>query len=127
MPSSSSSSLSEEVERALLWSAVPRQSPLDLISDERPWLKICAPMVRYSKLAFRELVRNYGCDVAYTPMILASVFKHSAVARQVEFQTSATNPVENPVVVQFAASNAIDLADAAELVAPYCNGVDCKT
>ena len=28
-------------------------------------VRICAPMVRYSKLAFRLLVRLYGCDIAF--------------------------------------------------------------
>jgi len=28
-------------------------------------------MVRYSKLAFRLLVQEYGVDLTYTPMILA--------------------------------------------------------
>lgn len=43
--------------------------------------RICAPMVRYSKQSFRQLVRLYGVDVAYTPMILADSFTKSAKAR----------------------------------------------
>ena len=78
-------------------------------------------MVRYSKLPFREVVREYNVDVAFTPMILSDVFKYSTFSRDVEYQT---NPKDDPVIVQFAASNATDLADAAELVARDCNGVD---
>ena len=53
---------------------------LDLL--EAPQLtRICAPMVRYSKQAFRELVRLYDVDIAYTPMILADSFTKSAKAR----------------------------------------------
>ena len=37
-------------------------------------VKICAPMVRYSKLAFRRLVRKYGADLCFTPMIVADAF-----------------------------------------------------
>nr|KAJ3402360.1 tRNA-dihydrouridine(20a/20b) synthase [NAD(P)+]-like protein [Polyrhizophydium stewartii] len=85
------------------------------------YMRICAPMVRYSKLPFRELVRGYGVDLAYTPMILADVFKHSDISRATEFRTNAG---DSPVVVQFAASNATDLGDAAELVARHSNGVD---
>ncbi|KAI8590166.1 hypothetical protein BDZ88DRAFT_415763 [Geranomyces variabilis] len=85
------------------------------------YMAICAPMVRYSKLPFRELVRTYGVDLAYTPMILADVYKHSTYSRDLEFRTNAA---DSPVVVQFAASTGVDLADAAELAAPYSNGVD---
>ncbi|XP_076351647.1 dihydrouridine synthase 4 isoform X1 [Tachypleus tridentatus] len=82
---------------------------------------ICAPMVRYSKLPFRMLVRKYGCDLAFTPMIVSNSFVHSAKARDNEFTTCFG---DRPLVVQFAANNATDLADAAELVAPYADGVD---
>ncbi|PIA16614.1 FMN-linked oxidoreductase [Coemansia reversa NRRL 1564] len=77
-------------------------------------------MVRYSKGAFRELVRDYDVDIAYTPMILADVFKSSAFARQ----DYTTNNSDCPVVVQFAAHNPTDFAQAAELVAPYADGID---
>eukprot|EP00842_Homolaphlyctis_polyrhiza_P004639 jgi/Hompol1/5176/HPOL_001228-RA len=116
----------------------PRQHPLEKLrqrehntsvsesaspqnESDRPYMRICAPMVRYSKLPFRELVRSYGVDLAYTPMILSDVFKHSQISRDTEF---TTNKHDNPVITQFAASNATDLADAAELVAPFTNGVD---
>jgi tRNA-dihydrouridine synthase 4 len=49
-------------------------------------------------------------------MILADVFKNSDIARDMEYTTSEG---DDPVIVQFAANNAMDLADAAELVAPY--------
>ncbi|KAJ3203187.1 tRNA-dihydrouridine(20a/20b) synthase [NAD(P)+]-like protein [Entophlyctis luteolus] len=97
---------------------------LDKLAERKAdggYLRICAPMVRYSKLAFRETCRAYGTDVAYTPMILSDVFKHSEIARAAEFRTTDR---DDPVVVQFAASNAQDWADAAYLVAPHCSGVD---
>ena len=37
-------------------------------------LKICAPMVRYSSLPFRHLVKLYKCDLTYTHMMLADCF-----------------------------------------------------
>ena len=77
---------------------------LDLFArkkSEQDFVKICAPMVRYSKLSFRRLVRKYGCDVAVTPMILADTFVASSKARDVEFTTS---PTDRPLMVQFAAN-----------------------
>ena len=88
---------------------------------EKDTLNICAPMVRYSKLPFRQVVRDFNVDLAFTPMILADVFCYSQFSKEIEYQT---NTRDEPVVVQFAASNAMDLANASELVAKYCNGVD---
>ncbi|XP_053728742.1 tRNA-dihydrouridine(20a/20b) synthase [NAD(P)+]-like isoform X1 [Synchiropus splendidus] len=89
--------------------------------EEGKVLTVCAPMVRYSKLAFRSLVRKYNCDVCFTPMIVAADFVRSAKARDSEFTSSRS---DSPLVVQFAASEAQTLADAACLVAPFSNGVD---
>ncbi|KAJ3248023.1 tRNA-dihydrouridine(20a/20b) synthase [NAD(P)+]-like protein [Chytriomyces hyalinus] len=85
------------------------------------YLRICGPMVRYSKIAFRETCRLYGTDVAYTPMIISDVFKFSDISRSTEYRT---NSRDNPVVVQFAASTPADWADATSLVLPYCSGVN---
>jgi tRNA-dihydrouridine synthase 4 len=99
-----------------------RKSPLQIIHDpDIPFVKVCAPMVRYSKLPFRHVVRNYNVDIAFTPMILADVFKHSKFSREIEYQT---NDSDDPVIIQFASANAKDFADSAELVAPFTNGVD---
>ncbi|XP_053177133.1 uncharacterized protein LOC128360670 isoform X2 [Scomber japonicus] len=84
-------------------------------------LKICAPMVRYSKLAFRSLVRKYNCDICFTPMIVAADFMRSVKARDSEF---TTNERDRPLIVQFAAHDAQTLADAACVVAPFSDGVD---
>ncbi|XP_031153155.1 uncharacterized protein LOC116048289 isoform X2 [Sander lucioperca] len=84
-------------------------------------LKICAPMVRYSKLAFRSLVRKYNCDICFTPMIVAADFMRSVKARDSEF---TTNESDRPLIVQFASHDAQTLADAACVVAPFSDGVD---
>jgi tRNA-dihydrouridine synthase 4 len=89
--------------------------------QEKRMVRISAPMVRYSKLAFRMLVRNHGVDVAYTPMIISDCFVRSQAARDVEF---TTNEKDRPLVVQFAAHNAEDFAAATEYVSPYADGVD---
>nr|XP_023825364.1 tRNA-dihydrouridine(20a/20b) synthase [NAD(P)+]-like isoform X1 [Salvelinus alpinus] len=89
--------------------------------EEGKVLKICAPMVRYSKLAFRSLVRKFDCDICFTPMIVAPDFMRSVKARDSEF---TTNEADRPLIVQFAASDAQTLADAACVVAPFSDGVD---
>ncbi|XP_077979561.1 tRNA-dihydrouridine(20a/20b) synthase [NAD(P)+]-like [Glandiceps talaboti] len=98
----------------------PRVSIQELFKQKKP-LKICAPMVRYSKLAFRTLVRKYGCDIACTPMIMSDSFVKSVKARDNEFTSHSG---DSPLIVQFAAHNAKDLADATELIAPYADGID---
>ncbi|KAJ2162182.1 tRNA dihydrouridine synthase [Coemansia sp. RSA 552] len=96
-----------------------RRSILQLF-DAQPRLNVCAPMVRYSKGAFRELLRDYSVDIAYTPMILADVFASSKFARR----DYTTNDSDCPVVVQFAAHDPADLAHAAQIVAPFADGID---
>uniref|UniRef100_A0A914VRZ7 tRNA-dihydrouridine synthase n=1 Tax=Plectus sambesii TaxID=2011161 RepID=A0A914VRZ7_9BILA len=88
--------------------------------DRKPLL-IAAPMVRYSKLPFRKLVRRYGAQLVYTPMIISDSFVKSEKCRAVEFTTDND---DKPLIVQFAANNGKDFADATELVANHANGVD---
>ncbi|KAK5987579.1 tRNA-dihydrouridine(20a/20b) synthase-like [Cladobotryum mycophilum] len=83
----------------------------------------CAPMVRYSKLAFRQTVHRYGVDLAWTPMILAKEFNRSQFARDSDF-TISTQGVQLPTIVQFGANVPRELARASSLVAPYAGGVD---
>ena len=40
------------------------------------------------RLPFRGLVRKYGCDLTYTPMIVADSFVNSIKARDNDFTTS---------------------------------------
>ncbi|XP_046681758.1 tRNA-dihydrouridine(20a/20b) synthase [NAD(P)+]-like isoform X1 [Homalodisca vitripennis] len=89
--------------------------------EEKELIKVCAPMVRYSKLQFRSLVRHYNCDLCFTPMIMADSFVKSVKARDNDF---TTNEGDKPLIVQFAANNVEDFVSAAEIVSPYCDGVD---
>ncbi|CAL1279190.1 unnamed protein product [Larinioides sclopetarius] len=95
-------------------------SVMDLF-ESKELITMCAPMVRYSKLPFRMLVRKYGCDVAFTPMIISRSFIESEKARHSDFTTAAG---DRPLIVQFAANNGVDLADATEIVCRYSDGVD---
>ncbi|VDL73562.1 unnamed protein product [Nippostrongylus brasiliensis] len=89
---------------------------------ERPRPKFyLAPMVRYSKLAFRQLVRLYDVDCCYTPMIYAKNFLDSEFCRSSEFSTV---PEDRPLIVQFASDDPTIFATAAEFVYKYSSGVD---
>ncbi|CAG9785073.1 unnamed protein product [Diatraea saccharalis] len=101
-----------------------KQDILKLFESARnnnTFLKVCAPMVRYSKVQFRTLVKNYDTDLTFTPMILADSFCQNSKARCSEFSTT-TN--DTPLIVQFAANNVNDFVDASKLIYPYCDGVD---
>ncbi|XP_066149372.1 tRNA-dihydrouridine(20a/20b) synthase [NAD(P)+]-like [Euwallacea fornicatus] len=98
----------------------PHTDVLELF-NQRDLVKVCAPMVRYSKLQFRNLVKIYGCDLTFTPMILADSFCKSPKARLNEF---TTNTLDTPLITQFAANTVHDFVGASYLVAPYCDGVD---
>lgn len=67
------------------------------------------------------MVRKHGTDIVFTPMIVSQSFVQSQKAREVEFSTNAK---DRPLVVQFAASNGKDFADAAEYISPYADAVD---
>lgn len=94
---------------------------LDGLKDSDGLVKICAPMVRYSKLPFRLLVREYGCDLAFSPMIMSESFSVSEKARNSEFTTSEK---DRPLVVQFAANKVGDFVQSAKIVSKDCDGVD---
>eukprot|EP00835_Amoeboradix_gromovi_P004124 NODE_304_length_11385_cov_0.300018.p2 type:complete len:300 gc:universal NODE_304_length_11385_cov_0.300018:4980-4081(-) len=88
---------------------------------DNEFVKSSAPMVRYSKIAFRQLLRKYDTDICVSPMILAKEFWRSSEARSSDLCTTED---DTPLIVQFAASNAIDLRYATELVIKYSKGVD---
>lgn len=69
---------------AIIYLVCHNSSPLkifDLTKKQGRPLYACAPMVRYSKLAFRQTVHAYGTDLCWTPMILAKEFNRSFIAR----------------------------------------------
>jgi len=89
--------------------------------QQEDFVRICAPMVRYSKQAFRQLVRQHGVDLAFTPMIMADAFVASERARDADLSTCVA---DRPLVVQFAGSEPAMLAQAAAMVMPFADGVD---
>jgi tRNA-dihydrouridine synthase 4 len=82
---------------------------------------VAAPMVRYSKLPFRALVRSYAVDLTYTPMFVAKEFTRHPHAR---YSDLSTNADDRPLIAQFAAKDPVTLARAAEMIYPYVDGVD---
>lgn len=80
-------------------------------------------MVRYSKLAFRRTVHDFGTDLCWTPMILAKEFNRSSIARDSDLTMSTTGK-DVPTIAQFGANDPTELSRAASLAAPFVNGVD---
>jgi|SaaInlStandDraft_6_1057023.scaffolds.fasta_scaffold72811_1 tRNA-dihydrouridine synthase 4 len=97
-------------------------APVDIMAmfEQHDFLHVAAPMVRYSRLPFRLLVREFGTDIVYTPMILATSFIESESARDADFVTGAG---DGPLVVQFAAPDPTTFARACLFVAPHCSAV----
>lgn len=102
----------------------PKHNPLHILKTMkkehgRPAF-IAGPMVRYSKLPFRELVRQYNTDIVYTPMILAREFVRNEVARYSDF---TTNSKDRSVIVQVGANNVEDLIKFVDMIHPYVDGI----
>ncbi|KAH6604683.1 trna-dihydrouridine synthase 4 [Trichoderma cornu-damae] len=118
-PSMGSTAGSEDV-------SITSAHPLKIFDAARRqdrFLYACAPMVRYSKLAFRQTVHKYGVDLCWTPMILAKEFNRNQFARDSDFSIS-TSGIQPPTIVQFGANVPQELARASALVAPFASGVD---
>lgn len=59
-----------------------------MVRDEGRFVGVLAPMVRYSKMPFRVCCHRWGCDVAYSPMLIADSFVRCARARDRDLTTS---------------------------------------
>lgn len=101
----------------------PEDKPTAIIKrcqeEGRP-VFIAGPMVRYSKLPFRKLVRDYNCDIVYSPMILAREFVRNENARLSDF---STNNSDRPLIVQLGVNNITDLLRCVEMIQPYVDGI----
>jgi tRNA-dihydrouridine synthase 1 len=82
---------------------------------------ILAPMVGGSELSFRLLCRQYGADLAYTPMMNSEKFAVDSEYRSEIFQT---NSKDRPLVCHFAANNPDVLLAAARHVEHVCDAID---
>ncbi|KAK0104951.1 hypothetical protein ONS95_005212 [Cadophora gregata] len=93
----------------------------DLAKRRGRVLYCAAPMVRYSKLAFRQTVAQYGVDLTWTPMILAKEFNRSVLARDSDFTTCPNPP---PTIVQLGVNSPLEIVRTTTLLAPHVNGID---
>ncbi|KAH8298141.1 hypothetical protein KR018_008512 [Drosophila ironensis] len=104
---------------------LPQQRPhhdiAALFAASPDFLRVSAPMVRYSKLEFRRLVRLNGVQLAFTPMMISESINNSEKARQNEF---TTGPDDQPLIAQFAAKDADEFATSAQLIYPFVDGID---
>lgn len=82
---------------------------------------VLAPMVDHSELPWRMLSREYGCQLAYTPMFHAANFATSKKYRNKQFSTCDN---DRPLIVQFCANNPDILLEAAKHVIDQCDGID---
>ncbi|KAF3012627.1 hypothetical protein E8E14_009904 [Neopestalotiopsis sp. 37M] len=96
----------------------------DLAKSQGRYLYACAPMVRYSKLAFRQTVQHYGTDLCWSPMILAKEFNRNQFARDSDLTVSTSGPRQPHTIVQFGSNSPLELSRAASLAVPYAGGVD---
>lgn len=82
---------------------------------------ICAPMVDASELAFRMLVRRYGAQLAYTPMLHSG---QALKARTYLRDNFTTCPGDRPLIAQFCGNDPATLLEAARLVQDRVDAVD---
>lgn len=101
----------------------PKQKPIAIIREcqrqNRPVL-VAGPMVRYSKLPFRETLRHYNCDIVYSPMILAREFVRNSQARLSDF---STNDNDRCLIVQVGVNNVTDLLRMVEMIKDDVDGI----
>ena len=82
---------------------------------------ICAPMVDQSDLPFRILVRKYGAQLCYTPMLHSRIILEDKNYKKIHFQTCKE---DWPLITQFCGNDPEILLNAAKLVQDQCCAID---
>ncbi|CCF56018.1 hypothetical protein KAFR_0A05830 [Kazachstania africana CBS 2517] len=94
--------------------------PLTLLQDNNDITTVLGPMVRYSKLSFRELCKFYNTEITYTPMILAREYVRNSNAR---ISDLSINSEDGCTIAQVGVNNVTDLMRFIEMVGPYVDGI----
>lgn len=84
------------------------------------FVRVCAPMVRYSRLPFRQLVREFGAELVYTPMLISDSFIQSKSARDADFRSNSS---DGPLIVQFASNKPETFGEVAQALWGYSEGI----
>lgn len=82
---------------------------------------VVAPMVDGSELAFRNVCRRYGAELAYTPMLHSRIFAETPKFRAEAFTTCTA---DRPLAAQFCANDPDVLVAAARHVQADVDAVD---
>jgi len=87
---------------------------------------VVAPMVDQSDYPFRLLCRNYGANLAYTPMIHSRLFVEKKMYRNKfwDFSTDSKLSKEKPLIAQFCGSNDEKLVEACRLIERDVDAID---
>ncbi|CAE7247525.1 ICL [Symbiodinium natans] len=91
---------------------------------------VCSPMVDQSERAFRILCRQYGVQLAYTPMIHAEPFASDEEYRRTYFDAwdaadlGPAKDVDRPLIAQLGGDDPHTLLRAARILEPHVDAVD---
>ncbi|KAI9510804.1 dihydrouridine synthase-domain-containing protein [Russula earlei] len=90
---------------------------------------VVAPMVDQSELAWRRLSRQYGAQLAFTPMINAKMYanKKRNGYREIAFNTAfgeEGGPGDRPLIIQFCANDPDQLLASAKALENHCDAID---
>ncbi|CAE8710238.1 unnamed protein product [Polarella glacialis] len=81
-----------------------------------------APMVKQSDVAFRLLVRRWGAECCYTPMLKSSRFLKGDHLEMTEFATIPQSTADRPLVAQISGRDPAELVAMARLLQELAPG-----